>query len=319
MRDHRDVLARRDDVVATVLAAGDDVEVAVRLLDAAEAALEVPLVDEAERARLRELTRDPNGRAQHWHPVLARRGDDPVGYAGVLLPMTAGGLATGDVAIDRTYQPSSPVLAALLASLERLASGHAAGHLEVWIRHVENADIRCATDEGYGVERRLAVLGRHLDVAVPQVDAPGLRIRPYRAGSDDHGVVDVLASAYAGTPDGGWDADRFAERRALPWFRAEDLLLAVDGDGALAGLHWLKRRGGGVGEVYNLAIHPDAQGRRAGAALLAAGLRHLVEVGCREVLLWVDLANERAVRLYASQGFRTRWEDVALGRTLRRD
>jgi hypothetical protein len=35
------------------------------------------------------------------------------------------------------------------------------------------------------------------------------------------------------------------------------------------------------------------------------------------VLLWVDRANERAVRLYTSQGFTTRWDDVALGRTLR--
>jgi hypothetical protein len=31
----------------------------------------------------------------------------------------------------------------------------------------------------------------------------------------------------------------------------------------------------------------------------------------------VDLANETAVRLYAAHGFATRWEDVALGRTLR--
>jgi hypothetical protein len=34
--------------------------------------------------------------------------------------------------------------------------------------------------------------------------------------------------------------------------------------------------------------------------------------------LWVDLANERGVRLYTSHGFHVRWEDLALGRELRR-
>jgi ribosomal protein S18 acetylase RimI-like enzyme len=29
------------------------------------------------------------------------------------------------------------------------------------------------------------------------------------------------------------------------------------------------------------------------------------------VLLWVDRANERAVELYTSRGFTTRWDDVA--------
>ena len=31
-------------------------------------------------------------------------------------------------------------------------------------------------------------------------------------------------------------------------------------------------------------------------------------------MLWVDLANERAVRLYAAHGFRLQWEDVAFSR-----
>ncbi|MFP4636454.1 MAG: GNAT family N-acetyltransferase, partial [Nitriliruptoraceae bacterium] len=105
---------------------------------------------------------------------------------------------------------------------------------------------------------------------------------------------------------------RFADRRGADWFRAEDLLLAVDDDGTLLGLHWLKRRDATTGEVYNLAVHPRAQGRGAGPRLLAAGLAHLHAVGCRQVLLWVDLANQRAVRLYRAQGFATRWVDVAL-------
>jgi ribosomal protein S18 acetylase RimI-like enzyme len=46
-------------------------------------------------------------------------------------------------------------------------------------------------------------------------------------------------------------------------------------------------------------------------------MHHLRDVGCDDIVLWVDLSNERAVRLYASHGFHTRWEDVALTRSLR--
>jgi mycothiol synthase len=195
----------------------------------------------------------------------------------------------------------------------------------VWIRHAQPHDITCATDEGYGVVRRLGVLGRDLRGGGPwhRTDrgaapgASGVTVRAYEPDRDDAAVVEVLAAAYEGTADDGWDLQRFAERRTLSWFRAEDLLLAVDDqDDRPLGLHWLKRRDAHTGEVYNLAIHPAGQGRRLGATLLSAGLDHLAARGCTDALLWVDLANERAVRLYTSHGFTTRWEDVSLGRTL---
>jgi mycothiol synthase len=328
VRLHDDVAARRADVVGRVLSGGAGpegwtdaaaVEDAIALLDAAEASALVPLVDEAERHRLRALQVDDE-RAAHWHPVLARRGDEAVGYAGVVLPDAPGLTAVGDVAVSRDHPPCAPVLSVLLASLEGLAWQHAAGRLQVWIRHATADDVSCATDEGYGVDRRLAVLGRHLPVPADEdaVRPPeGVTVRPARPGTDDEAVVAVLAAAYGTGPDGGWDLARFRDRRQLDWFRPEDLLLAVDPVGRVLGLHWLKRRSATVGEVYNLAIHPDGQGRGLGAVLLHAGLDHLTEVGCEEVLLWVDRANERAVRLYTSQGLTTRWEDVALGRTLR--
>ena len=82
-------------------------------------------------------------------------------------------------------------------------------------------------------------------------------------------------------------------------------------------MHWTKRRGEGVGEVYNLAVAPDGQGHGLGRRLLDAGLRHLRGIGCGEVLLWVDLANEAAIRLYTTAGFTARWEDIAFIRHAR--
>jgi mycothiol synthase len=327
------LVARRGEVEARMLADAVEVDAAVAFLDEAESTAGVPLVDEAERERLRALDAGESGPDRRWRSLSAHRGAEVVGYAGVVVP-DAGDAgppteASADLAIDPAAPDRGTILSALLAGLEALASHGTAERLRVWMRHVDADDVAGATTAGYEVERRLGVLGRHLDEpslapepppgdgpSLGPEPGPGVRIRAYRPDVDDEEVVAVLAAAYAGTADAGWDHARFRERRGWSWFRPEDLLVAELDDGPLGGLHWLKRRGGGVGEVYNLAVHPEAQGRRLGPALLAAGLDHLRAVGCHDVLLWVDLANERAVRLYTGLGFTTRWEDVALTRAL---
>lgn len=322
MRTHGDIIAVEDGVKARVLDGRRGVDDAIALLDAAERAAGVPLVDESERARLHELAAGASERAPHWHSLLARREGRAVGYAGVVV--AAGARApdepdtvVADLALDRDRPPCGPVIAALLAGTEALGRRHGAARLQVWIRHARPSDVACAVDHGYGIERRLGVLGRPLDDGPPPPDVPpGGRLRAYRPGTDDRAVVRVLEAAYAGTADAGWTVERLADRRSYDWFRPEDVLL-LELDGRVVGVHWTKRRGGATGEVYNLAVDPAVQGRGVGATLLLAGLRHLARAGCEDVLLWVDLSNERAVRLYTSHGFTTRWEDLALSRVLR--
>lgn len=291
---------------------------ALALLDDAERLAGVPLLDEAEQRRLtvwRQQGRRPNG----WRGVLVRRGAEVLGYAA--LSTTPGQhSATGDAALARPLRSAHQVTATALEALKQAATELDVTHLQVWMRAVGPAEIEAAATVGYDLERRLAVLGRDLPVedatgnqALGQRTAAGTEVRAFVPERDDAEVVEVLAAAYAGTDDGGWDLATFAERRSWPWFRPEDLLVAEDADGRLAGIHWLKRRDGDVGEVYNLAVHPRAQGRGVGPALLRAGLDHLAAVGCSEVILWVDTVNERAVDLYRGQGFVTRWEDIAVG------
>ena len=307
-------LAERDEVVA--------------FLDAAEASAGAPLVDEWERSRLSRLTaHGPPGThvvgERHWSPLVARDRGVVVGYAGVLHPLPEGPRplrAVGDVVVRDDGRLHGAALAALLDAAATLAREHDAESLEVWLRHAREEEVLEAAAAGFAVRRRLAVLGRPLDAtrdgAVASGPRPdGLTIRASRTPADDAAVLRVLDAAYADAPDGRWDADAVAERRAAPWFDPDDLLLA-ELDGEVVGLHWCKRRGDARGEVYNLAISPVAQGRGLGAALLAAGLARMAATGCREVLLWVDLANERALRLYRAAGFSSRWEDVAFERTL---
>ena len=304
-------LAELDDVVVTELVGADRVDEAVALLDGAEAHAGVPLVDEAERVRLEEA-QQRGERAPTWRSALADRDGHPVGYLGLVLG-GPGAPATGDVTPDRTARGPDVVLRALLAATTAWVGGHATGRAQVWLRDARDAELALAREEGFTVDRRLGILARPLD-DVPEPPAPeGASIGTF-SDADADAVVDVLAAAYAGTDDGGWTREDFDARRGLDWFDPADLLVARDdADGRVLGLHWTKRRGARVGEVHNLAVHPDAQGRRLGGALLVAGLAHLRAVGCHEVMLWVDLANDRAVRLYTAHGFATAWTDVALG------
>lgn len=309
-------IAERGGIAVHPLDGAAELERARFFLDAAESSIAVPMVDESERARIETGARAGTSHPPGWQPLLALHAGEVAGYAGVLLPHEQGGEAIADVAVAPGRSDRQEVLALMLETLEILARRHGVGRLEAWTRNAADTDAATAAAAGFGIERRLGVLGRDLDAVAPVPPPAGIEIRPYRPGTDDRAVVEVLAQAYAGTANAGWSLEQLRERRAYDWFRAEDLLLAVRADGSPAGLHWTKRRDADSGEVYNLAVHPRAQGSGLGRALLTAGLAHLATVGCREVLLWVDLANEPAVRLYTAHGFDTRWQDFALGRRL---
>ncbi|MEU4422156.1 GNAT family N-acetyltransferase [Actinoplanes sp. NPDC024001] len=60
-----------------------------------------------------------------------------------------------------------------------------------------------------------------------------------------------------------------------------------------------------VGEVRAVYVLPEHWGRGAGRLLMEAGLRRLADAGCRQVILWVLEANERARRFYEAAGWRT--------------
>lgn len=322
-REHGGVLVEVAGVTARLLAGRQDLADAMHVLDTAEAAAGAPLVDQSERQRLERAVSADDAEnsdgddvlSEHHHAILAHRDGSCVGYAGVVVP-EGEEHGVGDVAFHHEQERCEDVLRVLLEAVDMLVRDHDAHGTQMWIRHATAADTLTAVDAGYAVDRRLAVLGRHLP-APAAASTPGeVEIRS-SVPTDVDAVVGVLAAAYRGTADEGWDRERFAEHTAQSWFRFEDLLVAEDADGDVLGVHWTKRRDERTGEVYNLAVAPAGQGRGLGRRLLDAGLRHLHDVGCEEVVLWVDLANEAGVRLYTTAGFTTRWEDIAFVRHAR--
>ncbi|MCE1173685.1 MAG: mycothiol synthase [Propionibacteriales bacterium] len=158
-----------------------------------------------------------------------------------------------------------------------------------------------ATAMGMHADRRLMMFTRPLAGAPTPHLPDDLRLRSYTP-ADAKELLAVNAAAFAAHPEQGHlDAAGLADRMAERWFDPAGLLLGFDAEG-LAGFHWTKVVDG-VGEVYVMAVAPRAQGRGYGKALLDAGISHLAAKGLPTVSLFVDAADQIAVRMYERAGF----------------
>ena len=177
------------------------------------------------------------------------------------------------------------------------------GPLRAWSHADHPGAARLAESHGFAKVRELWVMRRPTSLPVGQVQVPDdVTVRQFRKG-DDAELLRVNAAAFAGHPEQGkMTADDLAERMAEPWFDPAGLIVAGRGP-ELLGFHWTKQHSPELGEVYVVGIDPDAQGTGLGRALTRAGLKHLADRGTREVLLYVEADNERAVQLYSKDGF----------------
>lgn len=161
--------------------------------------------------------------------------------------------------------------------------------------------------------RTLLKMSRALtdDDSPPSTD---VEIDHFRDGDADR-IVEINAIAFAHHPEQGkLTREEFDDLTEQPWFSAEGLKLArVDGE--IAGFHWTKRHGEGVGEVYVLAVHPEFGGRGLGRILLESGLAHLRAEGDHTVVLYVEASEERVVGMYEAAGFEIVNRDTSYGRT----
>jgi len=283
----------------------------------------LPAVDEAESERLSTLTTGGNVAAGWKAWAAVTDGDDQIaGYLGARCSAGLGSSAEAELAVERPGDRSGPVVAALLGRLRSwLGDAADAGSADagIWVRQVDDTFDSMMRDAGGKVDRRLGIMAVSLAASPSDwdddadEDALSIAIRSCDGSEDDiAGVVAVLAAAYHGTAEAGWDRAQFDQHAAAEWFDSRDLLVAIrtsdSGDGQVGeeqvvGVHWTKRRSATVGEVYNLAVDPEVAGRGLGRRLLFAGISHLQHRGCDAVMLWVDLSNQPAVRLYEDAGF----------------
>jgi mycothiol synthase len=257
--------------------------------------------------------------ARDWVGVLAYEQARLVGYAHTRWNPPGG---RPRMAVELVVHPDwydRDVARRLLEETRAVLARAGGGLLYLWVHRVEDARQTLAARMGFAVQRQLAFMTRRLDRRPDAVPPDGVTLRPYRPEVDDAEFLRVNNAAFAGHPEnGGWGVAEFADRRRRDWFDADGLIMAWRGH-ELLGFHWTKWHGHDseevpahqpVGEVYVLAVHPDAHGIGLGRALLAAGLAHLFDRGCRLAVLYVDCSSTGALRLYQSVGFAVEYREV---------
>jgi mycothiol synthase len=273
------------------------------------------------------LSRHPEKHRRHF---VVRLGDTVIAYAGA---EKVGGTAEAELAVDPEHRGKGVghrLLANLLDWIEADIT-----ELRVWSHGDLPGSHRFAVKEGFTRDRVLFQFSRELGGFAwpsawpegigrnwpvgegPAATLPeGVRLRPFRVGSDEAEWLRVNAAAFATHPEQGrWTAADLAAREEETWFDPDGLLVAEDETGLL-GFHWTKVEEG-VGEVYVLGVDPRAQGTGLGRTLTLAGLAHLAAHGIQQVDLYADESNTKAVKLYRSQGFEIVRTDVQWAKRLR--
>ncbi|GDY32172.1 mycothiol acetyltransferase [Gandjariella thermophila] len=276
------------------------------LLEAAEAADGVAPVGEPARSR---ISGGPGG--AH---LLAFADERLAGYAALDVVGDAGGRQVAELAVHPELRRRGVGAALLAALVERVAPGESdAERLRVWAHGTLPGAARLAERAGLRKVRELLRMRRLLDDTLPEAPLPGgVRLRTFVPGRDESAVVYVNHRAFAWHPEqSAMTVEDLRRREGESWFDPNGFLLAVDADDRLLGFHWTKVHpdvgGEPFGEVYVVGVDPDAQGGGLGRSLTVAGLRHLRDIGQRQVMLYVEGDNAPAVAVYIRLGFRV-WD-----------
>jgi mycothiol synthase len=246
--------------------------------------------------------------------VVASDGDDegPIGYAQLSRHPNPGQSQWGLEVVVHPDHRGAGVEDALVGTSLDVVRDTGGGHLHWWV-------FQPAAVHDEVAERRGLVRGRdllHMRIALPIADEPalpeGMRIRAFEPGRDEQTWLDLNNRAFMHHPEqGAWDLETLERRMREPWFDARDLLIAEDDEG-VAGSNWTKiDPDHAVGEIYVIAVDPSHHGTGLGKGLSIAGLRHMHDRGMLEGSLYVDSANEKALKMYTGIGFEVHHRDRA--------
>lgn len=184
--------------------------------------------------------------------------------------------------------------------------------VHVWAHGDLPAAAHLAAQFGLQRVRDLWVMAMDPPETVPPTqEREGVRVREFSPGQDEDAWLELNARAFADHPEQGKltraDLD---ERMGQPWFDPALFFLAEDAaTGELLGSMWLKVQDG-VGEIYALGVHPQAQGRGIGGLLTSWAMSALTAARLNRLELYVEGENAAAIRTYRRVGFTKERADV---------
>jgi mycothiol synthase len=155
--------------------------------------------------------------------------------------------------------------------------------------------------------RHILKIHRSLTSALP-TQAHSFEIITFDAAIHKEKWLALNNKIFAHHPDqGNWVMEDLENRMAENWFDPKGFFLALK-DGAIIGCCWTKIHHDlvnqePVGELYVVGVHPDHAHQGIGRGLSIAAINHLVAMGIKESMLYVDADNEKGLVLYASLGF----------------
>lgn len=226
------------------------------------------------------------------------------------------------------------------------------GRLRLWAHGETPGAQALAQASHFERARSLWQMRRSLFAPIPQPEIPpGIQIREFDESRDIDPWLDINKRAFAHLPDqSSWTEADLRRRLAESWFCPEGFFIAERiSDSRVVGFHWTKAHGDPpsghhhphsdhqhgdhqhgdrprgeashnhdpIGEVYVLAVDPEAHVRGLGRALTLVGLNFLRSLGLGQAMLYVDADNDRAIKLYSELGF-VHWDsDVLYKRRLK--
>ena len=206
-----------------------------------------------------------------------------------------------EVAIHPDYRRTELVLPALRRALSE-ADRRAAGPVHFWTFQPWMAE--AAGSIGFEEGRELLKMQPPLPHPQRPWFPPDTTVTAFRPGKDEQEWLEINNLAFAGHPENGsWDPATLQDRERRPWFDPEGFLIARR-RARMIGFCWTKLHRGGIGEIYVVAVHPEARRRSLGRNLVLAGLDHLAgRHSAARAMLYVDASNRGAISMYEQLGF----------------
>ncbi len=169
-----------------------------------------------------------------------------------------------------------------------------------------------AEARGFAYRASLYWMERPADDPCPAPDFPGgMLTRPWEPGRDSVAdLVDLSNATFADHPTPvSWTEAVIGAVCAAPEFDPRDILLVAPADDPDRAVAFCRARvyrddEPPYGEVKLIGVLPPWRGRGLGRALLRWGVRHLQGSDVPTIALAVSAANEHALRMYETHGFR---------------